>query len=570
MPAIALEAQVAVVLVWRLGCQHSRRALELLADLARERVGQPFAALAVHEATTVVERDPARLRRVVAFARDAVTVVSDDQRELLRVTGFAALPGLLLIDGSGEVRFAGAGLPARDRLAAAIDGLLEALAETRDGPAALPLLPVAVAAPTLAPTAIAAAEGRVLIGSRARRSVLAVLTDGEVEREFTGVRHPAGIAALGERVFVSDHATHELRQLELHTGAGESVLGTGACGTDTFGGGFGDQQELAAPTGLTEHGGAVWFAQAATHQIWQFDPDTRAASAILGTGRAGLVDGGEQAEFSEPTGIAANEHSLVVADAASGAVRVVELAHNFVETVAQDLERPVAVALRENEIWVAVAGRPAIVRLAEGGPVPVIDASHGLVEPVGLAFHGDELWIADAGADAVFVVTVPAPASSNGAADGRAESEASQVVVRRVELRLPRSYAPRPAAPARVAQAVEVQEFSDVTLRIHLPCDDDEQLDANAPCDVELRDEHERVLAAPRSATVAIEGDSAPVLVPIDERGAGVLRIRARIVVRVGDNASPAVRDVCYVLPITAGVGGDLEAEVRAVADADL
>lgn len=547
--ATALRGQVAAVLFWRAGCVHSRHALADLAELARGRADQPFAVLAVHVATEPAERDLARVARACAHARSAVVVAADIERALARAVGVAALPTLVLVDGDGDVCFTGTGEPDFARLALAVDALLETLRESGRA-VAEPLRPVAP--PPLSgpcPTAIAIHGDRVWIASAARRSVIRLSTEGAFEAEVPGFELPAGLVVHDGRLLASDAITHELCDVDDEDGGVETVLGLGHRGADRFGGGFGTQQELCSPVGLCSHEGAVYFAQSGGHQVWQFDPETQAASAWLGTGRRGLADGSEDAAFAEPLGLACDGDAIFVADAGNGAVRAVELAHNHVSTIARGLARPAAVAVRGGEVFVAVSHGPAVVRLADGEAEELCGAADGLVEPVGLAFRGEELWVADAGAPALFVV----------------EPWATPPAVRRVALELPPPPEPDCARSAvRLAAPIEVLEFSDVTLRIHLPCAADERLDPDVPCEICLVDEREPVLAADRSATVSVAGEHAEVLVPIDDRGAGVLRVLARATVRVGSEGRPEAREFRYVVPVTVGVAGALEAEVRA------
>ncbi|MCA8948829.1 MAG: redoxin domain-containing protein [Planctomycetes bacterium] len=574
--ATALRGQVAVLLFWRAGCLHSRNALADVAGFvrARRRERRPFAVIAVHVAVEPIERDERRVATAAAPHRDAVTIAVDPARELARAFGVRALPTLTLIDSDGAIRFCGRGEPVSDRFDAAIDLLLGELTAhgRRDQAAdvaALPLLPVLPAArPRLLPTALASDGERLWLASAARHSVLEIAPRGVVACEVPACRQPAGLAFAGGQLLASAQLAHELCAIDLEHARSVAVLGVGVRGSDRFGGGFGDLQPLSSPAGICVHDGAVWFAQAAGHQSWQFDPDTRSASAALGTGERGLVDGGERAAFSEPIGLCAGERKLYVADAGNGALRAVELAHNFVTTVAQGLARPVAVTCRPrpdgdgDEVFTAASWQPAIVRVVGGERVTVCGAEAGLVEPVGLAFCRGELWVADVGADALFAIDV----------------DAVPARVRRLELALP----PLPAgaadergsrreAIARLAAPIRLREYADVTLRIALPVGDPrqpqeiEQLDTTAPAVIDVLDEGTPVLAAARHTVVDLAGDHAAALVPIAERGTGVLRVGVRVTVRTGPAADPAEREFCYVVPVEVGPDGALEAEIRAV-----
>jgi len=114
-----------------------------------------------------------------------------------------------------------------------------------------------------------------------------------------------------------------------------------------------------------------------------------------------------------------------------------------------------------------------------------------------------------------------------------------------------------------VAAAIAALEFSDVLLRIHLPVEAGEELDGTAPAEVVIVDERDPVLATPRVTTVELEAEHAPVLVPIEERGDGVLRVRVRAIVRVSEAGDQETRDWCYLVPVAVGVTGGTEVEVR-------
>lgn len=545
--ARALQGHVVLMVFWRVGCVHSRQALADVASLPGDHPDDPIAVIAVHVPTVAAERDHDRIRRFTATLADAVTVLLDDDRALAAALDVNALPSLALFDAAGDVCFSGHGEPNRVRLLDAIEALLSMAHDNRHG-AKVPFAPPAPALQSaLQPTALASDGVHLWVGSAGHRRIYGVTADGRVERTIDGTAAPAGMCVEGTRLFVSDAARHELVAFDLYGDERETVLGTGRRSTDRYGGGFGTDQGLASPAGLCLHEGAIYLAQAGAHQVWQFDPQTQAASAWLGTGARLLRDGGEAAAFAEPVAIAATEFELFVADAGTGALRGIELAHNFARTITQDVERPVAVVVDGDRLLVLDAWRPALLAIApDGGAVErIFGAADGLVEPAALAVHAGALWIADVGADCLFTVDLTDP----------------EPRLRGVELReLPELAAVEPPAGAAVlAEPVVAQEFSDLLLRLPLPPVAGAPVARGASCAIDLVDEARPVLAADRHAVEKAQADHVEVLVPVADAGEGVLRVR--VTVAVGASS----RTFRYLLPITVGGSGDLQAELRPV-----
>jgi hypothetical protein len=291
----------------------------------------------------------------------------------------------------------------------------------------------------------------------------------------------------------------------------------------------------------------VLVAQAGAHQVWQFDPDTQAASAWLGTGSRGLRDGGDDAAFAEPGGLAIADETLFVADAGSGALRAVDLAHQFVRTVATGLQRPSAVIATPHGAYCADAWAGTVARLAaDGAFVPVFGAEQGLVEPVALACDGERLWIADAAADCLFVGDLPGPGP-----------------LRRVDVALPVPARSPDAAAAQCAASVELLEFADVTLRVPLPLPPGHTLDTAAPATIDCVDEGDPVLAAARRTAPTFADGRAVVLLPVAAHGEGCLRVRIAAMLRATDGASRAFT-WHWVVPVRVSMHGAIDVEVAA------
>ncbi|MCB9885540.1 MAG: hypothetical protein H6838_08610 [Planctomycetes bacterium] len=565
-PALPLPGgvrdQAVALLFWRLGCVHSRLALDVLADLVQRFAGRPFAAIAVHVPVAAAERDDARVQRAVGDR--PVNVAIDAQRRACRALGLRGLPHVVLLDARGRVQFSGVGEPDPERLANAVSLLLR----TFEGDGLAPGVPLAAprspgaAAPRLRPSGLVAAEEGVWLAAAGHHRLYCVAPDGAVRRTIgSGHRgradgpalvasfvEPGGLALRGDEVLVADPVAHSLRAVDRRDGRVETWCGNGARSTDRQGGGYGLDQGLAAPGALAVHDGVVYLSQAGTHQLWQVDRQTGAASAWLGARERTLRDGHDEATFAEPLGLCASNEALFVADAGFGAVRQIDLGHTFVRTIAQGLQRPAAVALAAEELFVADAWRPAVLRGDPGGALqPWLDASHGLIEPVALAVVGEDIWVADAGADAIFVVSLlgaPAP--------------------RRLVLTGAPSL-PEPlssVARAMSCEPVELLEFSDVTLCLRPRLPEAEQFDASLPCTVHVGDEGRGMLACDVHHATAPIDEHLEVLVPIAERGEGALRIRVELTSRGLVTGLPTPRSFDFLVPVRVTTTGEQRAEI--------
>ena len=546
---------VVVVVLWRLGCVHSCEALADAARLVAEVGERAFAVLAVQVPTCAAERDAARQQRAIAGLPCAHAV--DERRELARAVGALALPFVLLLDVDGSIVFRGAGVPHRVRLAGAVDTLLAAAAH--DGrQATVPFAPTASVptvgdgGPPLAPRGLHHDGERLWLASAGHRRVYALSPGGAVVATFgSGVRGqtdggadvarfdaPTAVLPLGERVLVADAGAHTLRAIEPASGDVSTWSGTGRRSTDRTGGAYARDQGLCTPVALGLRDGAVVIAMAAAHQLWQFDPATRAAAAWLGSGERTARHAGDVV-FVEPRGFAIVGDTLLVADAGVDAVVAVDLAHQRAAVRWANVPRASSVLVHRDRVFVAASWGPAVL-VADAGDAtaplsPFLDAAHGLVEPVALTAHGDTLWIADVGADAVFVVDLAA------------------VLQPQPLPRLPLvGVAPLPpgaSAGARLSAPLRLREHSDVVLRLTLPAP---LAAAGTRWTIDVVDEAEPRLAVPRHAVAVAAGGVVEVLLPVGEAGHGALRLRAACDTAV----------LRTVLPVEVAVDGALRVDV--------
>jgi len=526
-----LQGHVLVVVVWRRDDVHGRAAMVELASLAAAMPDAPIAWLSVH----VGERDDGDERLAGWLAQLPVpiptAVVADPAWP--RARGLTRLPGLLLVDVLGGVRFRGVGVPRRGRLQAALRTLLdEPVARGR-----APDVPFVPHAPLAAPSGAAAMlvdDELVWLALPHRHQVAAFDHRGELRHVFGdgawgcdagGAQRarfalPTALAAHAGFVVVSDAGCHALRAIDRQSGEVATWCGTGRIGADTIGGGYGRDQALHSPAGAVSRDGGLYVASEGTGQLWQVDPLTGAAMAWL--------DG-----FVEPRGVAMRADTLWVVDAGSAELCAVDLAHVHRRSALRVAGRPVAVAVHGEHVLVADEVARQVLRFDPAAQTAdvLLDEQSGLRRPHALAVHGDALHLLDDGR--WFVAALDA----NGRAAG----------VQAVELRgLPAVQSPFAATLARTAAPIVVAAHSDVTLRI--------RTQANSTCTVDVIDEAAPTLAVARHAVAEPRDGAVELLVPVAGAGEGAWRVR----VSGGELLER------HVVPVTVvDAGGGLSVELR-------
>ena len=530
-----LADHVVVVLFWRSGCAHSRAALSELALASVKHSGRPVAFVAVHVAGDDGGDDDDRVRRELAqLPAPLCAAVAHDAGVVER------LPTMVLVDAAGEEQARAAGVPRRRRLRAAIETLLAQAAE-RGRAALVPFVPHETEGRGgLRPVAAAHDGERLWLASAAQRRVFAVDDRGHVTHCFgsgawgkqdgdartCSFALPAALCVHDGFVAVSDAQTHVLRAIDVANDDVTTWVGSGQFGADDVGGGYGQDQPLCSPAGMVSHDGGLYLCQAGVEQLWQVDPMTGAAMAWLGANY-----GGE--EFKQPVAIAQLDDQLWLAEAGAGCLTCVDLAHVEVRERLDGMERPSAVAVVSGRVFVADAGAAVVYERVEGALLPRFGAADGLREPAAMAADQRRLFVVDPAADAVFVADL-------------SEMPDAPLVLSELELQgLPQPARLRSGPRAQVALPCHLAEHSDVSLQIPLDGIADDETVV-----VDVVDEGDPVLAAPRDTVVEAREGRVEVLLPISEGLIGALRIR----LQVGGETR------CYVLPVTVGPDGALEA----------
>ncbi|MFF0385255.1 thioredoxin-like domain-containing protein [Streptomyces sp. NPDC004286] len=391
-----LRGRIVILDFWTFCCINCLHVLDELREL-EERHPDTVVVVGVHSPKFVHEAEHQAVVDAVERYGVEHPVLDDPELATWKQYAVRAWPTLVVIDPEGYVvaQHAGEGhVHAIERLVTELEAEHEAKGTLRrgDGP---------YVAPEPEPTvlrfpgkALLLPSGNFLVSDTTRHQLVELAEDGEsvVRRIGSGERgfadgsaerasfnEPQGLALLADgSVVVADTVNHALRRLDLASGAVTTLAGTGKQwmqGAPTSG--PAREVELSSPWDVAVFGGQVWIAMAGVHQLWTYDPAAETVRVAAGTTNEGLVDGpGAEAWFAQPSGLAATEDRLWLADSETSALRWVDLdgaVHTAVGTGLFDFGH------RDGEAGQALLQHPLGVTALPDGSVAVADTyNHAL------------------------------------------------------------------------------------------------------------------------------------------------------------------------------------------------
>ncbi|MEU7132782.1 NHL domain-containing thioredoxin family protein [Streptomyces sp. NPDC046261] len=336
-----LRGRIVILDFWTFCCVNCLHVLDELREL-EEKHRDTLVIIGVHSPKFVHEADHQAV--VDAVERYGVhhPVLDDPDLATWKQYAVRAWPTLVVIDPEGYIVAQHAGEGHAHALATLVAELEaehgpKGTLRRGDGPY---VAPEPVATDLRFPgKALRLPSGNLLVTDTTRHQLVELEADGESvvrrvgsgERGFTDTpasfNEPQGLTLLPDgTVVVADTVNHALRVYDPATGAVTTVAGTGRQwmqGSPTSGPAF--DVALSSPWDVAWFADRVWIAMAGVHQLWTYDPATRTVEAAAGTTNEGLVDGpAAEAWFAQPSGLAATEDRLWLADAETSALRWVE------------------------------------------------------------------------------------------------------------------------------------------------------------------------------------------------------------------------------------------------------
>lgn len=420
-----------VVLLWFWTADNAN-CWNLLPDLAwlESRHHDGLSVIGIHTPKYPQQRDAGSVLKAVNRLGIRHAVASDPDYVLWQRYAIDAWPTAVLIDAEGQVAAVVPGEGRRRDLDQWIARLLDEAAE-RDlreyGPAA-PAMRAEPRMPLAFPGKVLATDDLLFVADSGHHRVLECTHEGRILRQFgsgdpgfwdgrnaeCGFNDPQGLAIRDDLLYVADRANHAVRRIRLYGGEVETVLGTGQSGRERPNDADALQTPVGLPTDLAVVADSVYIASAAQNQIWQLDPVRGRVSMLAGSGRLALEDGnGLEAAFGQPSGLAASGLQLLVADAATSAIRLVRLADVRVTTYigagpwefgdasgnrdSARLQNPLALALDPRGIvFIADSYNNRLKALSmKTGAVRPLNVNYRFNEPGGLAVGAGALWVAN-------------------------------------------------------------------------------------------------------------------------------------------------------------------------------
>lgn len=334
-----LRGRITILDFWTFCCVNCLHVLDELREL-EEKHRDTVVIVGVHSPKFVHEAEHSAV--VDAVERYGVhhPVLDDPELATWKQYAVRAWPTLVVIDPEGYVvaQHAGEGhAHAIAKLVEELEAEHEAKGTLRrgDGPY---VAPEPVAGDLRFPgKALVLPSGNLLVSDTTRHQLVELEPDGEsvVRRIGGGERgfgpgsfsEPQGLALLPDgSVVVADTVNHALRRFDPATGAVETVAGTGRQwwqGSPASGPAL--EVDLSSPWDVAWWQGRVWIAMAGVHQLWTWDPESGTVAVAAGTTNEGLHDGpAAEAWFAQPSGLAATEDRLWIADSETSALRYVE------------------------------------------------------------------------------------------------------------------------------------------------------------------------------------------------------------------------------------------------------
>jgi len=428
-----LNGYVVLLYFWRgtsVNCQNAQPTLHYL---EQRFVGRSFLILGVHTGSFDAEQDSDHVEETIRRCGIRHPVVVDEDNEIWDSYGCAAWPSFALVDSGGGVRFTGAGEPERDRMAQAIEFLLDDAAAAGEEPymelALEEYEPQHRLTGLAFPSGIAVDEegGRLWIADTCHHRILVMdlqdlglqavvgvgwpgAADGDLQTATFYA--PTALALVGSDVFVADTGNHLLRRIDLEGQKVETVLGTCRPAVDTDAGQAGLQQALNSPLGLATDGSSLYACLAGNNQIWRVDLGTMQAEVLAGVDEPGQFDGPAcDASLLQPGGLAVSGAGLAFVDSGANSLRCLDLRDEVVRTLvrgsrvpfggatdevfAGDLQFPSAVAWHGEDLLIADAFGDKIRRWRKEGVLDTLAVD--VHRPAALCVAGDTLFIADAG-----------------------------------------------------------------------------------------------------------------------------------------------------------------------------
>lgn len=427
----AQRGRILVLLFWNASSSYSQNLVDEMI-LLKARHPVQLNVLGVHVPKFDAEVDDRTVLKALNRLGVNFPVANDRHWVAWQHYGIASWPSVAIIDGEGRLRQIVSGDDQGPQIAALISELIEESEHLATVPSAVLLRGGETRLPLAFPSGLALTDTHLYVADTGHHRVLECNFAGKILREYgtghpdlvdgpageAGFRSPRGLCVVRDYLYVADSGNHALRRIGLLDGRVETLLGRGKPGAPREGVVTAAQEcPLNLPMAVVGDNERLYLALAGSNQLWEYEIGNRRMRFLAGNGNLGIGDGAtHNAVFAQPSGLALVQQTLYVVDAASSAVRAVQLSHGMVQTLVGQglyefgevdgqrqearLQFPQAVVLDGNApvLWVAdmYNGELRTLRLGGGG-MATHELPQPLYQPSALAMGKESLWIADAG-----------------------------------------------------------------------------------------------------------------------------------------------------------------------------
>ncbi|MFF3243051.1 NHL domain-containing thioredoxin family protein [Streptomyces sp. NPDC002870] len=452
-----LRGRVVILDFWTFCCVNCLHVLDELREL-EEKHRDTVVIIGVHSPKFVHEAEHQAVVDAVERYQVHHPVLDDPELATWKQYAVRAWPTLVVIDPEGYVvaQHAGEGhAHAIEKLVQELEAEHAAKGTLRrgDGPYVAPE-PVATDLRFPGKTVLLP-SGNFLVSDSTRNQLVELAPDGEsvVRRIGDGeFNEPQGLTPLPDgRIAVADTVNHSIRAYDPESGAIETLAGTGKQwwqGSPTSGPAL--DVSLSSPWDVAWWGERLWIAMAGVHQLWTYDPATGTVEVAAGTTNEGLVDGpAAEAWFAQPSGLAATEDRLWIADSETSAVRWIDrdlVVHTAVGTGLFDfghrdgaagqalLQHPLGVtALPDGSVAISDTYNHALRRYdpADG---QVTTLATDLREPSGAVLVGDDIVVVESARHRLTRLRLPEEAVRVDSVAHRTQRAATEVAAGKLQL----------------------------------------------------------------------------------------------------------------------------------------
>lgn len=591
----ALKGKVVLLDFWTYGCINC---IHIIPDLKKleEKYANQLVVIGVHSAKFKNEKETENIRRIILRYELEHPVYNDSEYAVWQSYGVRAWPTQVLIDPAGYIVGGVSGEGNYDAIDQAIAKVIEEFrkrGELNEEPLKLVLerakvgdLPLAFPGKILAD----AASDRLFVADSNHNRIVITRLDGTLVDtvgtsdvgaadgafDKASFYRPQGLALAGDSLYVADTENHLIRRVDLKARMVETIAGTGQQSRtypDSPELGVARKAALSSPWDLQLIGRDLYIAMAGPHQIWKLDLDKNAIAIFAGSGREARLDGPLlRSGFAQPSGIAARDNTLFVADSESNIIREIDVAGGTVETIVGGdlfdfgdvdgsgndvrLQHPLGIVSVGDKLLIADTYNHKIKELdpkrgrvsslfGTGKPGQADGPSPSFYEPGGLSVANGKLYVADTNNHAVRVIDLKTKQASTLRLNGLTPPAKNMQA-------LEKSDGPNAEETKVAAQQIRAGANGFLQIDVQLPAG--YHLNPQAPQRYKVSIDGKAVSLDQKNATQTSKDLKLPLRIPVTAAATGTSTVRAQVTLfycREDNTGTCRIKTLIWQLPVT-------------------